>query len=44
MKANDYSNNWMRGDHTYVVLVKMENSESDMHADLILSFGDHAFR
>ena len=34
---------WFRGDHAAVILVKMQPSESDIHADLILSMDDHDF-
>ncbi|MEE4248434.1 MAG: hypothetical protein V2I33_23885 [Kangiellaceae bacterium] len=42
MKVNDYSKFWFRGDHAAIFLVKMQPSESEMHADLILSVTDEA--
>lgn len=44
MKATDFSSTWFHGDHSYTVLIKMANSETDIHADLILSFDDSARR
>lgn len=34
---------WFKGDHAIVILVKMDPSESDIHADLILSMDDWDF-
>lgn len=34
---------WFRGEHAAVILVKMQPSESDIHADLILSMDDQDF-
>jgi hypothetical protein len=34
---------WFAGDHAVVLLVKMQPSESDIHADLILSMDLHHF-
>lgn len=42
MRANE-NYGWFRGDHAVVLLVKMEPSESDIHADLILSMSDTSF-
>lgn len=42
MKVTDYSRYWFRGEHAAVFLVKMDPSESDIHADLILSMTDEA--
>ena len=43
MRASE-SYGWFRGDHAVVILVKMQPSESDIHADLILSMDDDDFR
>ena len=40
MKVTDYSHYWFRGEHAAVFLAKMAPSESDIHADLILSLTD----
>jgi hypothetical protein len=40
VKITDYRRNWFRGDHAVVFLVKMEPTESEIHADLILSLED----
>ena len=42
MRATE-SYGWFRGDHAVVILVKMDPSESDIHADLILSMDDSDF-
>lgn len=34
---------WFRGEHAVIVLVKMQPSESDIHADLILSIDEADF-
>lgn len=44
MKSTDYTNNFFRGDHAYVILLKMQPSESDLHADLILSLDDSSWK
>lgn len=42
MKATE-NYGWFRGEHAVVILVKMQPSESDIHADLILSMDDSDF-
>lgn len=42
MKATE-NYGWFRGDHAVIILVKMQPSESDIHADLILSMDDEDF-
>jgi hypothetical protein len=42
MKVNDYSQFWFRGEHAAIFLIKMDPSESDIHADLILSMTDES--
>ena len=42
MKATE-NYGWFRGDHAVVILVKMQPSESDIHADLILSMDNYDF-
>jgi hypothetical protein len=42
MRATE-SQGWFKGDHAVVLLVKMQPSESEIHADLILSMDEHDF-
>ncbi|CAG9310116.1 unnamed protein product [Blepharisma stoltei] len=44
VKATENQGSWFRGDHAVILLVKMIPSESDIHADLILSMDDHDFQ
>lgn len=42
MKVTEYESLWFRTEHAVVILVKMQPSESDIHADLIFSLNtDH---
>jgi hypothetical protein len=43
MKATE-NHGWFRGDHAAVIVVKMSPSESDIHADLLLSMDEDDFR
>lgn len=43
MKATE-NQGWFKGDHAVVLLVKMQPSESDIHADLILSMDEADFQ
>jgi hypothetical protein len=40
LKAKENPSIWFRDDHSVVILVKMQPSESDIHADLLLSMDD----
>lgn len=42
MRATE-SYGWFKGDHAVIILVKMQPSESDIHADLILSMDESDF-
>lgn len=41
LKVKENPSVWFRDDHAVIILVKMQPSESDIHADLLLSMDDH---